>query len=252
MGSFILVTDHTRTDMQTKERPPTDPPQTCTQTEAAKLCGVTQRSLVDRTGKRGYLSKLHQCFPGKYFKSVAIGSIKNQSSIRLTTKGVEELRDLIQALSPEPPVLLDGRPTYDSLGKVVKRKQSPHTLNQYAEYVWFKEEIDGSNELSIIAQHESQPTQETIDAAAIEEEQVLSGSVVHINQTDEPIELAYEQIEAMDSNFWEEAERRAISGYQQGRFLKSIELKARTQAEFDLENDHSQRSKNVASRKRSS
>lgn len=236
--------------MQTKERPPTDPQQTYTQTEAAKLCGVTQRSLVDRTGKRGYLSKLHQCFPGKHFKSVAIGSIKNQSSIRLTTKGVEELRDLIQALSPEPPVLVDGSPTYDSAGKVIKRKQSPHTLNQYAEYVWFKEEIDGSKELAIIEQNDLQPTQETIDAAAIEEEKASKGELVHIDQTSEPIEFVWEQIEEMDGSFWQEAERRAKAGYQQGRFLKSIELKAMTQGESDLGKEYYERSKKVASRKR--
>lgn len=235
--------------MQTTSRPLTDPQQTYTQTEAAKLCGVTQRSLVDRPGKKGYLSKLHQCFPGKYFESVAIGSTLNQSSVKLTAKGVEELKDLIQALSPEPPVLVDGKLTYDPFGKVIKRKQSPRTLNQYAEFIWFSEQIDGSQELSIIAANDLQPSQEIIDLRAIEDE---SGSheLVHIDQTSEPIEIAWEQIEEMDSSFWQEAERRANKGYQQGRFLKSIELKAMTQGESDLGKEYYERSKKVASRKR--
>lgn len=241
----------TRTIMQTKERPPTDHSSTYTQTEAAKLCGVTQRSLVDRPGRKGYLTKLHQCFPGKHFSKVATGPIENQTAIKLTSIGVTELRDLIQALSPEPPALVDGRPTYHADGKVIKVKRSPtHTLSEYAEFIWFKEGFDGSTELQEIAKNNSTPNAETIEAACVEAEAVSAGQLVTVDHTSEPVELAWEQIEEMDSNFWQEAERRASRGYQQGRFLKSIELKAMTQGESDLSREYYERSKKVASRKR--
>lgn len=235
--------------MQTQQRPPTDQ-RTFTQTEAARLCGITQRTLVEREGKIGYLTKLHQCFPGRHFTLVAVGSIENQSEIRLTCKGVEELRELIQMLSPEPPQLDEGKnPTHDSLGKVIKLKRSPtYTLNQYAEFVWFKEGFDGACELEKQERDRVRPTPETIDAAAIEAE----SQIITIDCTTEPIESTYDRIELMDNNFWGEVKRRAEAGYQQGRFLKTIELDARTKGESDLESEYYQRSKNVASRKKAS
>lgn len=233
--------------MQTDQRPSTNHTQTYTQTDAAKLCGITQRALVDRPGRTGYLSKLHQCFPGRHFASVAVGSFENQSEIRLTCKGVEELKDLIQMLSPEPPQLDDSKnPTYDPLGKVVKLKRSPtYTLNQYAEFVWFREGIDGSKELEKMERDRTRPTPETIDAAEVEAE----SGIITIDCTTEPIEATFDRIELMDNSFWGEVKRRAESGYQQGRFLKTVELDARTKGESDLESEYYQRSKNVASRK---
>jgi hypothetical protein len=237
--------------MRTEERPIKDPTQTYTQTDAAKLCGVTQRTLVDRPGKIGYLTKLFRCFPGRHFSSVAVGSIKNQSELRLTVKGVEELRDLIQGISPEPPLLDESRNlTFDENGKVVKRRQSPISLNQYCEFVWFREGIDGSLELKRWEQQESIPSNEAIEAAFVEAEQIESGAIVSIEHTVEPIETAFELLEQIDSNFWEEVERRAAVGYKQGVLLKSVELKARAKGESDHERQYNERAKNVASRKR--
>ncbi len=159
--------------------------------------------------------------------------------------------DLIQALSPEPPLLIEGRPTHDVSGKVVKtRRQPTHSLVEYAEFIWFKEAFDGSAELQEIENNKNIPKSETIDAAFVEAEAVSGGELVTVDATSEPIEAIIDDINEMDSMFWEEAERRAVAGYQQGKFLKSIELKARTQAESDTEKDYFQRSKNVASRKR--
>jgi hypothetical protein len=237
--------------MRTEERPIKDPTRTYTQTDAAKLCGVTQRTLVDRPGKIGYLTKLFRCFPGRHFSSVAVGSIKNQSELRLTVKGVEELRDLIQGISPEPPLLDESRNlTFDENGKVVKRRQSPISLNQYCEFVWFREGIDGSLELKRWEQQESIPSNEAIEAAFVEAEQIESGAIVSIEHTVEPIETAFELLEQIDSNFWEEVERRAAVGYKQGVLLKSVELKARAKGESDHERQYNERAKNVASRKR--
>jgi hypothetical protein len=237
--------------MQTSERPPTDHTRTYTQTEAAKACGITQRALVDRKGKTGYLTKLHKCFPGRHFPTVAIGSIKNQSEIRLTAKGVEELKDLIQHVSPEPPELdTERNPTYDPSGKVIKRKCSPfYTLNQYSQFIWFKEGIDGAAELARLEQISSTPDAETIDAAFVEAESAYSGAIVSIDHTVEPIETAFELLEQIDSSFWQELERRAEVGYKQGTLLKSVELKARAKAESDREKQYQEQAKNVASRR---
>lgn len=251
LGSFILVGVPYVDRMRTEERPLKDHQQTYTQTDAAKLCGVTQRTLVDRPGKIGYLTKLFKCFPGRHFSLVCLGSILNQSELRLTQKGVEELKELIQSISPEPPLLGENRSlTYNADGKVAKRRQSPIPLNQYCEFVWFREGIDGSGELKRWEQQESAPTQETIDAAFVEAEQVETGAIVSIDDTVEPIETALELLEQIDSGFWEEVERRAAVGYKQGVLLKSVELKARAKGESDHEKQYNERAKNVASRKR--
>jgi hypothetical protein len=233
--------------MTTEERPQSNHTQTYTQTDAARLCGITQRALVARDGRTGYLTKLHQCYPGRYYSLVCVGSFSRQSEIRFTVKGVEELRDLIQALSPEPPLLDDDKkPTYDPTGKVLKAKKSPaYTLNQYAEFVWFREGIDGAEEVQKLERDRVAPTAQTIQAAAVQEE----AGALTIHSTSEPAEVIFDRLEQMDSSFWEEVKRRAEEGYQQGRFLKTIEVEARTKGEFDVENDYYGRSKNVASRK---
>jgi hypothetical protein len=234
--------------MQTEERPQTNHEKTYTQTEAARLCGVTQRVLVNRDGRIGYLSKLHQCFPGRHFSEVAVGSIENQRELQFTSKGVEELRDLIQSISPEPPILNEKRkPTYDSNGKVIKKRQTPMLLNQYAEYVWFKEGIDGAGELKLL-QQPAPPTLETIEAAVVEEE----SGIVQVDNPTELIETAFDQLEQIDSNFWGEVDRRLSAGYQQGIFLKSIELKARAKGESDREQEYYKQAKNVATRRKKS
>lgn len=236
--------------MQTSERPPTDTNRTYTQTEAARACGVTQRALVDRGSKVGYLTKLHKCFPGRHFPLVAVGSVLNQSEVRLTAKGVEELKDLIQNISPEPPELdVERNPVFDTSGKVRKRKCSPaQTLNQYAEFIWFKEGIDGAAELARLEQINDAPGAETIDAAFVEAEK----AIISIDQTSEPIEQVFDQLEQIDSMFFEELKRRADVGYKQGVLLKTVELKARTQGEIDREEHYYKRSKNVASRREKS
>lgn len=240
--------------MQTQQRPPTDPNRTYTQTESARACGITQRALIDRGGRVGYLTKLHKCFPGRHFADIAVGSIKNQSEIRLTAKGVEELKALIQNISPEPPELdTEGNLQFDPSGKVVKRKCSPaYVLNQYAEFVWFKEGFDGAAELSRLEQINNAPDAETIDAAFVEAEHAETGSIVSIDHTAEPIEAAFEMLEEIDSMFFEEIKRRAEVGYKQGALLKSVELKARAKAESDREKQYNERAKNVASRREKS
>ncbi|NJN11684.1 MAG: hypothetical protein HC815_28420 [Richelia sp. RM1_1_1] len=231
-----------------------DPEKTYSQTEAAVMSGVTQRTLVDRGSKRGYLSKLYHCFPGQFWELVAVGSLKDQSKIRLTQKGVEELKELIQNLSPEPPFLDSDRHPIRENGSVVKmRLASPKcTLDKYAESVWFLNQIDGAGEHHQLNLEQSRkPTPEKISQTTIEAELVESGEMVTVSgSSGSAIEQVFEALECMDSGFWSELERRRDQGKLQGRLLKAVELKSRTEGEAELETEYLNRVKEVANKRK--
>lgn len=240
--------------MQTPSRPHQDPTRTYSQTEAAALVGVSQRVLVDRGKKKGYLPKLYHCFPGQFWQLVAVGSITEQSKIRLTSKGIEELRDLIQNCSPEPPQLDGSKQPIRENGAVVKlRLPSPRcTLQQYAESAWFLNGIDGAAEhkrleLELLRS----PSSEQIREHSIDAELVDSGEIVSVSgSSGSAIERVFDGLECIDNDFWLELERRKQQGKLQGRLLKAVELQARVEGEVELESEYLERAKQIANRKK--
>lgn len=230
--------------MQTQERPPTNRNQTYSQTDAAVACGVSQRALVDRNGKKGYLGKLYYCFPGQYWELVAVGELKEQEKVRLTTRGVEELRELIQALSPEPPLLDDNKKPVKENGKVVKVRGVPkYTLVEYAESIWFVHQIDGAGEHRRFLQEESQkcaPTREQSEAIALEAELVETGAIVSIDGSAENwLELAFTQLDQNNIQFWNDLDQAYESGKLQGRLLAAAQLKGMTEGQSEILTEHS-------------
>ena len=227
--------------------PTTDNEQTYTQTEAAKICGVTQRVLVDRNSRQGYLSKLYHCFPGKYFPLIVEGDIKNQKKCRLTHKGVIELNNLIQAISPEPPDLDDNRNLqYSADGKVLKKKlpRPSCTLNQYAEFIWESQNIDGAAE----HRQKEKPTPEIIEAAFVQDENFESSDSIILN-TENSLTEIFQSIEEGNLSFSDELERRALVGYQQGRMLAVVEIGSREKGEKSVRKEWEKAVKNQSSRK---
>lgn len=228
--------------------PNADSEQTYSQTEAARACGVTQRVLVDRGGRSGYLSKLHYCFPGEYFHLVVEGSIENQKKCRLTSKGVAELRNLIQAISPEPPSLDENRELqYNANGKVLKKKlpQPISSLEDYAEFIWESQNIDGAFEHS----KEADPSPEVIEAAFLQEESFEDSNSSAITNTEELISGIFQMANEADKAFTAELSRRAQVGFQQGRMLAAVEIGGREKGEETIRKAWEKTVKNQSSRK---
>lgn len=240
--------------MQTQSRPNQDPNRTYSQTDAAAMVGVSQRVLVDRGKKKGYLPKLYHCFPGQFWQMVAVGSIADQSKIRLTSKGVEELRDLIQNCSPEPPHLDELHQPIRENGAVVKlRLSSPRcTLQQYAESVWFLNGIDGAAEHKRLELEQVRsPSTEQIQEQSVDAELVDTGEIITVSgSSGSAIERVFEGLECIDNDFWLELERRKQQGKLQGRLLKAVELQARVEGEVELESEYLERSKQIANRRK--
>ena len=239
--------------MNTQSEPNKDPIKTYSQTEAAAAAGVTQRALADRGKKQGYLSKLNYCFPGQFWRLVAVGSI-GESRLRLTHKGVKELKELIQNLSPEPPHLDDNREPIRENGAVLKlRLNAPRcTLAQYAESVWFLNKFDGKGEHQRIELKElrSQDS-EKISQETVEAELVDSGEIISVSSSSgSSIEHIFEALEVQNSNFWSELDRRRKMGKLRGRLLASAELEAQVNGELELQTEFLNQSKKVASQRK--
>jgi len=224
-----------------------DNQQTYSQTEAAKLCGVTQRVLVDRDGRPGYLSKLYKCFPGQFFQLVVDGNIENQKKCRFTSKGVTELKNLIQAISPEPPDLDENRNLqHDSNGKVVKKKlpRPSCTLGQYAEFIWESQAFDGG------AEHmkSEAPTPEVVEAAFIQDASFDNSNSSAITNTEDLIAGIFQMTSDADQSFIAELSRRAHVGFQQGRMLAATEIGSREKGEATVRKEWEETVKNQRSR----
>ena len=240
--------------MHTQSEPNKDPSKTYSQTDAAAAAGITQRALVNRGNKQGYLSKLYYCFHGQFWKKVAVGSIDESSKVRFTQKGVEELKELIQNLSPEPPQLDENRNPIRENGAVIKlRLDAPRCkLSQYAESVWFLNQFDGKGEHQRIELKKMRSqTSEKNSQEVIEAELVDSGEIISVSGSSGiAIEQVYEALEVQDSNFWNELERRRRLGKLQGRLLKSIELQSQTEGELELEKEYLNQREKIANQRK--
>lgn len=227
---------------------------TYSQTDAAALCGVSQRSLVERGKKRGYLSKLYHCFPGQFWGMVATAPITEPSKIRLTAMGVTELSSLIQNCSPEPPQLdSESRPIREH-GAVVKvRLAAPkYRLEEYAESVWFLHQIDGAGEhqrLQLEAKRKLEPEQLQIEQ--VEAELVDSGELVTVSGSSEGLlSSAFEFLSESDRMFWEECERRKHQGKLMGRMLAGVTLAGMAEGEAEATQEYYAKSQKVATKKK--
>ena len=196
---------------------------------------------------------MYYCFPGQFWILVATGSIDEQSKIRFTQKGIEELKELIQNLSPEPPQLDEERQPIRENGSVIKlRLDAPKCkLSQYAESVWFLNEFDGKGEHQLELEQKRSQTREKISQEVIEAELVDSGEIISVSSSSgSAIEQVYDALEVQDSNFWEELERRRNLGKLQGRLYKSVELQAQTEGEIELETEYLNQRKKIANQRK--
>lgn len=239
--------------MDTQQQPPPNPNRTFSQSDAAAIAGVSQRALVDRGNKKGYLPKLYYCFPGKFWELVAVGSMEEQRSLRLTSKGVEELKALIQNLSPEPPQLDDEGNVIRENGAVLKKRLPcpNYTLKQYAEYVWFSHQFDGAAEHQRIElEKKRKPDCDRTSQQAIDAELVDSGEIVSVNGSAEGlISSAFEYLSESDRIFWTEVERRKEQGKLMGRMLAAVTLAGMSEGEEEVTKEYYQKSGNVAQKR---
>jgi hypothetical protein len=242
--------------MNTPIDPPPNPTKTYSQTDAAALVGVSQRALVDRDKKRGWLTKLNYCFPGYLWELVAVGSLEEQRKVRLTEVGVKELRDIIQACSPEPPTLDAELSPVRENGAVVKiRLPCPrYTLADYAQTLWFLQQIDGAGEherLKLQAIRNAAPEQ--VECAAVEAELMDSGEIVSVQGSAEGLlDSAFEFLSESDRNFWDELNRRKQQGKLMGRLLGAATLSGMAEGEQEVQNQYYEKSVHVAQSKRES
>jgi hypothetical protein len=180
--------------------------------------------------------------------------MEEQRKVRLTEMGVKELRDLIQGCSPEPPTLdVELKPVREN-GAVVKvRLTSPrYTLTDYAQTLWFLQQIDGAGEherLKLQAVRAATPEQ--IECAVVDAELVESGDIISVQGSAEGmLDSAFEFISESDRLFWEELNRRKRQGKLMGRLLGAAMLSEMAEGEKEVTNQYYEKAGKVAQSKR--
>lgn len=191
------------------------------QNYAANEVGVTQKQLSDRDGI-GWITKLKTyCFPGEY-QSRILATDGN-----LNDKGITELSDLIQHVSPQPPELNEnGKPKRDERGKVIKQviPQPKRTLEEHGRIVREREQIP--HEAFEEYQYQLKSQEKVIEAELladqnfIEDQLASAGLLVRIEDTEDLSAQIFSNVEKSDTDFWDFFDSELQKAEQQAVFVE--------------------------------